>query len=58
MTSFSKRIISSLPNIRVLHGARWDYHILDVVVGDGTHTSSVFKGKVVNRLGLLKQPQW
>ncbi|KAL8755990.1 MAG: hypothetical protein Q9184_004638 [Pyrenodesmia sp. 2 TL-2023] len=52
------RTMSSLAPGHVLGGARWNYRILNPLEGDGTHTSAVFKAKVVPHENASNAPQW
>lgn len=54
---FSRTMLSLAPG-RVLSGVHWNYHILNPVHGDKTHTSRVFKAKVIPRKNTLNAPKW
>lgn len=41
--------MSSLVPGQFLEGKRWDYHIVEPVRGDGTHTSVIWKAEPVRR---------
>lgn len=50
--------MSSLAPGHLLQGARWDYRIVDAVKGDSTHTSTVYKAKVLPRENATNVPKW
>ncbi|KAJ5158230.1 uncharacterized protein N7500_007881 [Penicillium coprophilum] len=55
------RSISSLCAGNILQGAYWDYRILNLVEGDNTHISTVFKAEVIpheHPRSAPKAPQW
>ncbi|KAJ5950472.1 uncharacterized protein N7479_008885 [Penicillium vulpinum] len=55
------RTISSLVPGNILQGAQWNYRILNLVKGDSTHISTVFKAEVIPRddsRNVPEGPQW
>ncbi|KKZ61071.1 hypothetical protein EMCG_04315 [[Emmonsia] crescens] len=50
--------MSSLTSGQVFTGAKWNYQIVNALTGDGTHSSTVFKAKVLQKDGVLDAPQW
>ncbi|KAJ5382424.1 hypothetical protein N7517_000335 [Penicillium concentricum] len=53
--------MSSLSPGNILQGADWNYRILDLVKGDNTHISTVFKAEIIPHeypRSALKAPQW
>ncbi|OAX80394.1 serine/threonine protein kinase [Emergomyces africanus] len=52
------RNLSSLASGQVLTGAKWNYRVIDALVGDGTHKSGAFKAEVLPKDGALDAPQW
>ncbi|KAJ9217141.1 hypothetical protein DTO166G4_1196 [Paecilomyces variotii] len=49
---------SSLRPGDLLQGAHWDYRLIDAVKGDNTHTSTVFKAKVIPHKDGANNPLW
>ncbi|KAL1614354.1 hypothetical protein SLS56_012127 [Neofusicoccum ribis] len=48
----------SLSRGQVLPGARWDYSVIEPLRGDGTHTSTAFKARIVPKRHGFDVPQW
>ncbi|KAF1841096.1 uncharacterized protein K460DRAFT_398954 [Cucurbitaria berberidis CBS 394.84] len=52
------RAMSSIASEHILPGRQWNYRILNVVKGDNTHASTVFKAEVFPHKNVHGAPRW
>lgn len=50
--------MSSLATGHILSGRKWNYRILEIVQGDKTHTSIVYKAEIVPNKTSHDVPKW
>ncbi|KAI1215152.1 kinase-like domain-containing protein [Annulohypoxylon truncatum] len=57
-SSSSRLMMSTLAPGRLLQGAKWNYQLLEPVIGDKTHRATIYKAKVNPRDNDVHAPQW
>jgi hypothetical protein len=50
--------MASLATGHILCGGKWNYRILEIVQGDKTHTSTVYKAEIIPKKASHDVPQW